>query len=202
MHAAILGLSSIRRLIAAIAAFMNVFAGWAYVLAALFITVDVLCRYFLGFSSGATTEVSGYLLGFGISWSLAQTMVERAHIRIDILVMKMPVAVRQYLHFSALVLLLALVSILAWSSVGVVEESMLFQAHDLSGLSIPLVVPQGLWAFGFAVFAVLLIVMTLETAALIVTGNAQEADRLLRPRSYVEETEEALIAVGKAEQHS
>jgi len=57
---------TMRRAASAVAAFMNYVAGWNYILCAVFITIDVLCRNFGGFSSSATTEITSYMLAFGM----------------------------------------------------------------------------------------------------------------------------------------
>lgn len=188
----------VRRPIERVATFMSGCAGWAYIVAAIFISVDVTCRKFFGFNSGATTEISGYLLGFGITWGLAQAMVERAHIRIDMLVMRMPLGLRQFLHVGALLLLVALVAVVGWSATTVIEETRLFNAHDLSSLTIPLLLPQCLWAFGIGVFALLLVALLVECLGLIAAGDAAAIDLLLRPRESEEETKEALDALEEA----
>ncbi len=187
-----------RRPIEALAAFMSGCAGWAYIVAAAFISVDVTCRKFFGFNSGATTEISGYLLGFGITWGLAHAMVERAHIRIDMLVMRMPLGLRQFLHVGALLLLVALVAIVGWSATTVIEETRLFNAHDLSSLAIPLLWPQILWTFGIGVFALLLVSLLVECLCRIAAGDAAGIDALLRPRGSEEETKETLDALEEA----
>ena len=75
---------------------------------------------------------------------------------------------------------------------------MLFNAKDTSALAIPLVIPQGLWAVGITMLAVFAVVLLLEVVCLLVAGDAAEIDKLLGPRGYQEETQEALEAVGLA----
>src|SRR4029453_3149648 len=87
-------------------------------------------------------------------------------------------------------------SLLAWCAWGLVGESMLFNAKDTSALAIPLVIPQGLWAVGITMLAVFAVVLLLEVVCLLVAGDAAEIDKLLGPRGYQEETQEALEAVG------
>src|ERR1700754_3161783 len=89
---------TIRKAATAVAAFMNYVAGWNFILCAVFITVDVLCRNFGGFSSSATTEITSYMLAFGLAWGLAHALATRSHIRIDVLVNRLPIGLRQYLH--------------------------------------------------------------------------------------------------------
>jgi TRAP-type C4-dicarboxylate transport system permease small subunit len=187
-----------RRAASALAAFMNYVAGWNYIFCAAFITIDVLCRNFGGFSSSATTEITSYMLAFGIAWGLAHALATRSHIRVDVLVNRLPIGLRQYLHGFALLLLTGLSLFIAWCAWGLVGESILFNARDTSALAIPLVIPQGLWAIGITMLAVFAVVLLLEVICLLATGNAAEIDRLLGPRGYQEETQEALEAVGLA----
>jgi len=177
---------------------MNYVAGWNFILCAAFITIDVLCRNFGGFSSSATTEITSYMLAFGIAWGLAHALATRAHIRIDVLVNRLPIGLRQYLHAFALLLLTGLSLFIAWCAWRLVGESILFNAKDTSALAIALVIPQGLWAIGITMLAVFAVVLLLEVVCLLATGNAAEIDKLLGPRGYQEETQEALEAVGLA----
>jgi TRAP-type C4-dicarboxylate transport system permease small subunit len=189
---------TMRKAATAIAAFMNYVAGWNFIFCAAFITIDVICRNFGGFSSSATTEITSYMLAFGLAWGLAHALATRSHIRIDVLVNRLPIGIRQYLHAFALVLLTALALFLAWCAWLLVGESMLFNAKDTSALAIPLVVPQGLWAIGVTMLAVFAVVLLLEIVCLLIAGDAAEIDKLLGPRGYQEETQEALEAVGLA----
>ncbi|MBV8170088.1 MAG: TRAP transporter small permease [Alphaproteobacteria bacterium] len=170
--------------------------GWMYIACSVFVTFDVLARSFLGFSSKTTTEITGYMLAFGMGWSFAFTLTERAHIRIDVLVNRLPLGVRQYLHAIALLLLGVFAVFIAWAAWSVVQESLEFDAHDNSAMSIPLVLPQGLWAFGIVMFAAMVLVLCLETAILLARNDAVSVDRLLGPRTFQDETDEALEAVG------
>lgn len=52
---------------------MGDLAGWVYLLCACFITFEVISRRYFGFSSQGTTEISGYMLAFGITWGLWPT---------------------------------------------------------------------------------------------------------------------------------
>jgi TRAP-type C4-dicarboxylate transport system permease small subunit len=189
-------ITPLRRAIEALGKVMSAAGGWMYVLCALFVTFDVLARSFLGFSSKTTTEITGYMLAFGIGWSLAYALTERAHIRIDVLVNQLPLGPRKYLHALALLLLAVFAVFLAWAAVAMVEESQLFHATDTSAMAIPLVLPQGLWAFGIVVFAVLVLVLLIETALLLLRNDGAAVDRLLGPRTFHDETAETLEAIG------
>ncbi|HZQ74766.1 MAG TPA: TRAP transporter small permease [Burkholderiales bacterium] len=184
-----------RRVGERIATWMNRVAGWVYIAASVFITFDVLARQFLGFSSKSTVEMTGYMLAVGISWGLAYALVERIHVRIDVLINRLPLELRQYLHGISLLLLTVFAGFLAWASIMLVRESIEFHATDLSPLSVPLAAPQGLWALGLCVFFGLCLVTLVEVGLLLVKGDAAAVDRMLGQRTFEEETEETLEAV-------
>ena len=174
-------------------------AGWMFVLCALFITFDVLARKFLGFSSQSTTELSGYMLGVGIAWGLAGALEARTHVRIDILIQKIPPQYRGYLHWLALASLAVFAGFLLYGAWHTTMESWDFKATDNSLLKTPLIIPQGLWLFGIGVFGVMAALRVLEVAFLLPGGDIQAIEHLTGPRSYIEEADEALEAIGSAQ---
>jgi len=188
--------SRVNRLIDALARGMTRCAGWLFVVCALFVTFDVLARKFLGFSSQSTTELSGYMLGVGIAWGLAGALDARTHVRIDILIQKVPPRWRRYLHWLALASLAVFAGFLLYGAWHTTMESWDFKATDNSLLKTPLIIPQGLWLFGIGVFGVMAALRVVEVAMLLPSGSIEEIERLTGPRSYVEEADEALEATG------
>lgn len=191
-------LDRLRRSIDRVGHLMSCVAGWLFVVTALFITFDVISRRFFGFSSQATVELTGYMLAFGIAWGLTDTLTTRAHIRVDVLLARLPVGARAYMHALALAFLAFLGYFLVWRCWGVVGDAWLFGARDSSALATPLIVPQGLWALGITIFFVLTVVMLLEVVLLLALRRRDDIDRLLGPRTVEEETAEALEAAGMA----
>lgn len=182
-----------------VAAVMNAVAGWLFVVCALFVTFDVLGRKFFGVTSQGTTEITGYMLAFGIAWSLAHGLGTRSHIRVDMLVNRMPLAVRAAMHVLALAFLAVMSFFFVWRGWAVVLESWEFNAKDTSALSVPLIVPQGLWAVGLTMFFVLTVVTLAEAVVLLALRRLRSIDHLLGSRTLAEETKEALEAAGMIE---
>jgi TRAP-type C4-dicarboxylate transport system permease small subunit len=170
-------------------------AGWCFLAMTALICFDIVARRMLGFSSGATSELSGYLLAIGMSWGLGAALIERAHVRIDMLIQKLPLAVRVWFHMAALLLLLAVACFFAWGAAALALDSWQMRATDISQLRTPLVVPQAAWAAGFALFALAALGLALRSLVALAKGRAAEADRLLAPRSYEDEVAETLDAV-------
>ena len=185
-----------RRAVAAIGTLMGYLAGWGFILCAGFITFDVIARRFFGFSSQATTELTGYALAFGISFALAHALSTRAHIRIDVLINHLPERLRVPMHLVSLAALALFMGFIAKGAYDLVDESVLFGATDISLLRTPLWIPQGLWALGIGVFLLLIVLLFVESLLLLLAGRARAAEVLLHARTYREEAAEALEAVG------
>jgi len=193
-------IAPLNRAIDRLAHYMCACAGWLFVLCALFITFDVLARKFLGFSSQSTTELSGYMLGIGIAWGLAGALNARAHVRIDVLIQRVPPGIRGYLHWLALAALVVFTGFVAYGAWHTFIESWEFKATDNSLLKTPLIIPQGLWLFGIGVFGAMALLRVIEVTALLPRGDIQAIEMLTGPRTFIEEADEALEAIG-AEQH-
>jgi len=174
---------------------MNAAAGWMFFACAAFIVFDVFARNFLGFSSKSTTEVTGYMLAFGVSWGLSHALYERGHVRVDILINRMPAGLRQYLHLLALLLLAVFAGYATYGAINLALESWDFNATDMSALRTPLVIPQSLFAFGLGMLFITTVQLLLECAVML--GNPRSIDPLLSSRTYEDEAAEVLEAVKK-----
>jgi TRAP-type C4-dicarboxylate transport system permease small subunit len=192
----IAAVSFCRRAVARVGTVMGYVAGWGFILCALFITFDVIARRFFGFSSQATTELTGYALAFGIAWALAHALTTRAHIRIDVLINHLPDRLRYPMHLLSLAALGVFMGFIAKGAYDLVDESILFNATDISLLRTPLWIPQGLWTLGIVVFLVLIVLLFVESFLLVLAGRGREAEALVHARTYQEEAAEALEAVG------
>lgn len=175
-------------------------AGWCYLAITVLICFDIGARRLLGFSTEATTEVTGYLMAIGMSWGLAGTLFERGHVRIDVLVQKLPLKVRVWLHLASLLALLVATGFFAWGAFSLAKDSWDFGATDLSALHTPLAIPQGLWAAGLALLLLAGLVIASRALRQLAGGDADAMDRMLMARTYIDEAAETLEAVAEAQQ--
>ncbi len=170
-------------------------AGWCYLLITLLICFDIVARRLLGFSTEATIEMTGYLMAVGMSWGLAGTLFERGHVRIDVLVQKLPLKIRVWLHLAALAALLVASGFFVYGALSLVRDSYTFHATDLSTLHVPLIIPQGLWAAGIVLLLLAVVAIAARALRQLATGEAEAIDGMLTARTYVEEADETLEAV-------
>ncbi|HYY62140.1 MAG TPA: TRAP transporter small permease [Burkholderiales bacterium] len=157
--------------------------------AALLIGVDVTARKFFDASIGGADELAGYALALGTAWSLAATLLERAHIRIDSLYVLFPRWLRLALDFIGVALLLGFFGLIARHGWNVVQQSWVSGSRSQSALATPIVVPQAIWVAGLALFFVIGLALLAYAAALLARGKVAEATRLISTRSAAEEVE-------------
>jgi TRAP-type C4-dicarboxylate transport system permease small subunit len=142
---------------------MAYLSGLGFLLAAVYIAVDVLGRKFVGVSSGVTDELGGYSLVFGATAALAFALATGAHVRIDVLMPYLPRRVQGMLSYAAYLAMAVFAALLAWYSWKLAIDSFLGDARATSILQTRLFVPQGLMALGFTLLAV-------EASVMLVAG--------------------------------
>ncbi|MDD0838565.1 TRAP transporter small permease subunit [Curvibacter sp. HBC61] len=174
-------------------------AGWCYLLITVLICFDIGARRLLGFSTEATTELTGYLMAIGMSWGLAGTLFDRGHVRIDVLVQKLPLQVRVWLHLLSLGALLVASLFFVYGALSLAKDSWDFGATDLSTLRMPMVIPQGLWAAGLVLLLLTGVALLARALRQLSTGQADAMDRMLMARTYEDEAAETLEAVSEAQ---
>lgn len=158
--------AALRRLLAVldgVTRAMALASGAVFLLASFYITADVVARKFFGRSTAVTDEMGGYALAFGSMFALAWTLRTGGHVRIDVVLPKLPPTLRTVLDYLAMVVMIlfaAVVSTYAWT---LAWESYDTDARAMSFLRTPLWGPQGLLALGLALLAI-------EAAVILLVG--------------------------------
>jgi TRAP-type mannitol/chloroaromatic compound transport system permease small subunit len=158
-------------------------SGWLYLFIALFITSDILTRRYLGFSTKATDELGNYVLATGAAWSMAYALQMKDHVRMEVVLVKLPRVVQGYLNILSLLLTASVLAILVYRMWSVVLESVRFGSRSFTLFRTPLAWPQGVWAVGFTLFLVLTVVLLIESVVLMARGRVRDLAETLGPRS-------------------
>lgn len=146
-------------------------------------------------------EYAGYVLAALSSWGLSQTLIERAHIRIDLGYSRLPAAGRAALD---------LVSILAVSLVGwiiaihawpVLATSLANGSLANTPLSTPLWIPQLLWFAGYVWFALTASMLALRSLAAALEGDTTRLTSLIGMGAGEKAEARAAVAPDRAPDH-
>ncbi|MFC2992125.1 TRAP transporter small permease [Halomonas tibetensis] len=122
----------------------------------------------LGLSITGVSEIASYLLVGATFLGLAYTFVHHAHIRVTLLISRLPSRIRVWFEVACLIVALALSLLLAHGLIELARESLHFKDVSSGFLSIPLWIPQTVLATGVGLLCLALaeaLVMTLRIAA-------------------------------------
>lgn len=155
------------------------FGGACILFTSFFICVEVLLRKFFNISSGGADEISGYALAISFSWALSLTAINRAHIRIDAIYTRMRTGVRAMLDCLSIIAMTVYATILAYYCASLLIETIELDAKANTTLGTPLWIPQSLWLFGFILFALTCILLTILSFAALLRGDTQRVTNLV-----------------------
>jgi len=175
---------------------MSRMGGVFLLLAALLVSIEIVGRKVLFLPFNVGTELSTYALAVGASWSFAQALLQRAHVRIDVLRSLLPPLARTSLDILALVSLAAFGLIVSWHVWDTVATSWSLGARENTPLATPLVIPQLLWFWGMAWFAAVALVETVRACWALARGDMNTVNQIAAPLGVEDEIDEVLAETG------
>ena len=156
---------------------------------AILVSLDVVVRAAFKVTYFESFELSTYAFAIATALGLSYALVSRAHIRIEVLYMLLPARRRGWVDlFAYVVLAVCALTLLYWSA-QLVLGNYQSGARSNSSLSLPLVIPQGIWLIGLAWFALLSVLYALLGLRLCLRGRPEQAHRQLGVASLEEEIE-------------
>jgi TRAP-type mannitol/chloroaromatic compound transport system permease small subunit len=168
------------------------FGGALIIASAFLVGIEVVIRKAFDLTIGGADELSGFALAISTSWALAFTLIERAHIRIDSLYVRLPVRLCALLDLMGLALFTGFVALITWYAFGVFRTSFELGARSLSPLGTPLVVPQLMWVVGLVLFLAIALIVLVRALIALVVGDLATVRSLAGSRTVSEEIEAEL----------
>ncbi|MFC0268679.1 TRAP transporter small permease subunit [Kushneria aurantia] len=144
-----------------------------------FLLVEILIRKAgLGTLPGVH-EYAGYVLAILSSWGLSQTLIERAHIRIDLGYSRLP----RRLQCALDLISIAAVNLVGWLILLKAWPVLATSLHNGSlantPLSTPLWIPQLIWLAGYGWFAFTASILALRSLAAAMAGDSATLSALI-----------------------
>ena len=131
------------------------------------ILVEILLRQTPFGALGGSDEYAGYAMAAIATWGFSYALVERAHIRIDLLQRQLLPAGRVALDLLSLLLLTATTWVVAFHAWSVLAKTLDRGSRANTPLETPLWIPQTLWFGGWVWFALTGTLLLLVVVALI-----------------------------------
>ena len=166
--------------------------GYIMLALALIVTAETVGRKLLSFSLQGADELGGYALAVGSSLCFTVALLERGHIRIDLLLRYTPRRARAVLDWLSILLIAAFAVLLVWVCTTQLVDSAAYGSTAATPWATPLVWPQSLWVAGLAVFMVAAVAMAAHATLLLLTGRMASLERAYGPKVVEEEVREEL----------
>lgn len=166
--------------------------GYLMLVFAVIVTVETISRKLLGFSLQGVDELGGYALAVTSSLAFTTALVERGHIRIDLLHMNFPRPVQALLNWLSVLLIAAFALLLMKVATDVLAETIEFSSTAPTPWATPLIWPQSFWYAALGLFALVSIVLAAHATYVFATRRWSELARLYGPKLADEEVKEEL----------
>ncbi|MEI4474153.1 TRAP transporter small permease subunit [Frigidibacter sp. MR17.24] len=145
--------------------------------------VEVLMRRFAGHSFGGLDEIGGYLLAFVAAIAFTETLLNRGHIRIDLVQARLPRLGQAAFDLLALAGMIGFYGLLLNYAATLLTRSVTMGTRSMTPLAVLQWVPQSLWFAGIALFVVTGAVLFLRALVALAAGDAATVQALIGARS-------------------
>jgi TRAP-type C4-dicarboxylate transport system permease small subunit len=170
----------------------SIIFGYMFLAFSIMVALETVLRKLANFSFQGVDELGGYALAVGATLAFSVAVIERAHVRIDLVHNWLPEtlkAVMNWLAALSLALFGWLMVFLGWE---VVADSISYKSTAQTPWATPLVYPQGAWLAAIAIFAFVPTWLTVRSVIWLLHGRADKVNEALDPRGTAEELEEEL----------
>lgn len=166
--------------------------GYILLALAVLVTAETVGRKFFSISLQGVDELGGYVLAVGSALAFTTALVDRAHIRIELFHVMLPMPLQMALNWFAITSIAAFGGLLAYVCFTILWDSFAYNSTAPTPWATPLIYPQSLWYGGVVIFALVSAVMALHATYLLVTGNGKALNKAYGPKEAAEEVKEEL----------
>lgn len=165
--------------------------GWVFgltmVALSIMVTIETIVRKMFSLSLGGVDELSGYAVAIAGPLAFAIALIERSHIRINILYLRLSQPARRLLDFFSVCSLALLSLFLSFFALRTVLDTYQLKSLAQTPWATPLIYPQSLWVIAMAVFSLVALYLVGKSALLAHRKDWAIMARCLAPGSLEEE---------------
>lgn len=166
--------------------------GWVFLFLSAFVALETVMRKLFNTSLQGADELGGYILAFGASLAFIVAMIDRAHIRIDVLHARFPVKMQALIDWLSVLSLGVLGLFFLYVGWFVIADTMEYGSTAATPWRTPLIWPQAAWYAGLAIFAFCSFVMAGRATRLFLSGRHRQLADEYNPKTAEDELKEEL----------
>lgn len=157
-----------------------------------FVALETMMRKLFNTSLQGADELGGYVLAFGASAAFVVALIDRAHVRIDVLHQRFPRRLRAWIDFAAVLSLGGLGLFFLYIGWFVIRDTLAYGSTAATPWQTPLIYPQSAWYTGLAFFALVSLGLSVRALGLVLRGRIDEVAQEFAPKSAEDELAEEL----------
>jgi TRAP-type C4-dicarboxylate transport system permease small subunit len=174
------------------ASFASRIFGAALITLSLFVSLETISRKLFNYSFEGADELGGYVLAVGSSLAFVVALVDRAHIRIDVLHARFPKQLQATMDWLSIVSIAILGLFMIYVGRIVIVDTYDYGSTAPTPWATPLIYPQAAWYAALVLFAVCAIVMAAHVSRLYFRGDLDAVSAAFHPKGAIEELEEEI----------
>ncbi|MCG6122124.1 MAG: TRAP transporter small permease [Microvirga sp.] len=153
-----------------------VICGVALLVTVVYVLAEILLRRFVGRGLGGTDEISGYVMAGVAAWGFSYALVERAHVRIDVLTGLLPKSGRSIFDLLALLSITFVATLVTYWGWRVLSTTLTRGSRSNTPLETPMWIPQSVWLAGWAWLTVVSVILAICLLALMIARSWNDAE--------------------------
>ena len=166
--------------------------GAGLMLAAIMVTIDVICRKLFSLTMSGSDEISGYVFAASTTWAYSYCLLHRSNVRIDAFYNLLPRTLRAVLDIVGLALLLYFMAYFARKAIDVFLTSWEHDSVAITTLATPLWIPQLIWVAGLVMFVITATFVLVYALVALARGDIARVQRVAGAMNVAEEIDESV----------
>ncbi|WP_353474664.1 TRAP transporter small permease [Salipiger sp. H15] len=166
--------------------------GWSLLFLSGFVALETLLRKLFNTSLQGADELGGYILAIGSALAFIVAMIDRAHIRIDVLHARFPLRLQALVDWLSVLSLGVLGLFFLYVGWFVIGDTLAYGSTAATPWRTPLIWPQSGWYAGLAIFALCSFAMAARATRLFLSGRHEQLAAEFNPVSAEDELGEEL----------
>ncbi|WP_146585333.1 TRAP transporter small permease subunit [Puniceibacterium confluentis] len=166
--------------------------GAALVALSIFVSLETISRKLFNFSFEGADELGGYVLAVGSSLAFVVALIDRAHIRIDVLHARFPKRLQAIVDWLSILSLAGLGLFIMYVGRIVIVDTLAYGSTAPTPWATPLIWPQAAWYAALCMFALCAIYLAARATMHVVNGRLDLVSKEFQPKGAMEELEEEM----------
>lgn len=171
--------------------------GTIFVLLSLMVTLETLLRKLFGMSLQGVDELGGYALAVGSTIAFTLALLDRNHIRIDLIHARLGACWKTALNLIATLLMALLAGLLCWMAWIQISETLDYGSTAPTPWATPLIYPQSAWFCGLLLFALYAAGRAVIGVRLLLRARVVEFNQRFGPRGLDEELRQEMDDIAR-----